>query len=96
MPVRQQKSTNFQVRTLPRVGHCLKVRTRIMHRDMTSVRVARMDALSPQEHLPGVRSGFSRAADDERALLSFLTLSFKGAIRRATDREVVVQKIGYV
>ena len=42
--MRRQKSTNFQIRTLPRVGHCLKARTRIMHRDMTSVRVARMDA----------------------------------------------------
>jgi len=29
---------------LLRVEHCLKARTRIMHRDMTSVRVARMDA----------------------------------------------------
>jgi hypothetical protein len=28
---------------------------------------------APREHLPGVRSGFSRAADDERARLSFLT-----------------------
>src|SRR5262249_47222873 len=51
---------------------------------------------SPQEYLSGVRSGFSRAADDERARLSFLTLSFKGAIPRATDREVVVSEIGYV
>jgi hypothetical protein len=31
----------------------------------------------PSRHLSGVRSGFSRAADDERARLSFLTLSFK-------------------
>jgi hypothetical protein len=29
---------------LPRVGHYLKARTRIMYGDMTSVRVARMDA----------------------------------------------------
>src|SRR3984893_17400321 len=27
----------------------------------------------PQEHLSSIRSGFSRAADDERARLSFLT-----------------------
>jgi len=36
---------------------------------------------SPREHLSGVRSGFSRTTDDERARLSFLT-PFKG---RDTD-----------
>jgi hypothetical protein len=34
--------------------------------------------------------------ENEKTRLGQETLSFKGAIRRATDREVVVQKIGYV
>src|SRR5262249_22595336 len=38
------KSTNFQIRTLPRVGHCSQGAHPHLHRDMTSVRVARMDA----------------------------------------------------
>src|SRR5262245_40086253 len=33
----------------------------------------------PQEQLSGGRSGFSRAADDERARLSFLTILIRGA-----------------
>ena len=32
--------------------------------------------------------------EGEKTRLGQETLSFKGAIRRATDREVVVQKIG--